>query len=219
MSSRISSIMGSTNSVARGTSSGRRTLRRSSSAQYAASYRSASSRSLVPSAAARAMILSSTLVTLPTNVTVFPTPFQIPPDHVVHHRSPPVTHVRHVVHGRSAHVHGDLTLDASRQLDVAFRQGVEDPDHGARLPATMSDAPPTDCPRDPTSRRSHLSRSATDQRRSPPLDPRSPGLRLASGGSRHGCRGPSVRAPRRAPRSRWPPSRRCGRRAAAVRRR
>jgi hypothetical protein len=59
-------------SVARGMTSGRLTLSRSSSCQYAASNSWAISGSVEPVFAARAMILSSTSVTLLANVTSKP---------------------------------------------------------------------------------------------------------------------------------------------------
>ncbi len=71
-SSPMSLTIRSMYAVARGSESGRRTPTRSISAQYAASYRCATSGSLLPSSAARRMILSSTSVMLVTYVTSSP---------------------------------------------------------------------------------------------------------------------------------------------------
>ena len=69
-------------------------------------------------------------------------PFEIPTDDVVHQRGASVADMRNVIDRRPAHVDRHLTRDARRQFDVAFRQGVKDPDHGAEARRPPSHPPP-----------------------------------------------------------------------------
>ena len=93
-----------------------------------------------PRSCARAMIWSSTSVTLLTYVHVEAAPHEIAPDRVEHDLLAAVPEVRHVVRRRAAHVHRHLPVDARHEVDLGALSGVVDAEHASEASRVGVDA-------------------------------------------------------------------------------
>ena len=127
---RSARCISSMNSVACGTSSGRSTFEPVELRPVVVLVRARRARARWCSAPrARAMILSSTSVTLLTYVTSIAAPLEVAADRVEHDRLAPVPEVRHVVRRRAAHVHRHRAFDARHEVDLRARGGVVEAEH------------------------------------------------------------------------------------------